>query len=249
MEAEANKTRRPATQFRVGDKVWLDLRNIKSPQTSKKLAWTHAKFTVTAVPFSHTVKLEVPSGIHPRFHVELLQHAHENPLPSQQRDDAQPGPAILADDEEDKEWEIEKILRVEQSTWHGVRLHWALVKWTGYIEPTWEPLDEVQHSDAFGQFVAQFGPPGDVGIGEPNQQRLGPRNRSVAAQYAKRVRKTTTTAMACATAMACTKPHSTPLGGGGGNAMGSEPTMITWADAHARAETHTIEGGVHVTRR
>ena len=31
METEANKTRRPATQFRVGDKVWLDLQNIKSP--------------------------------------------------------------------------------------------------------------------------------------------------------------------------------------------------------------------------
>lgn len=188
MEAEANKTRRPAEQFRVGDKVWLDLRHIKSPRTSKKLAWTHAKFTVTAVPFPHTVELNVPGGIHPRFHVELLRHAHDNPLPSQQRDDEQIGPAILADDNEDEEWEIEKVLRVESSTWYGTRLKWALVKWSGYIEPSWEPLDEIQHSDAFGRFVAEFGQPGDTAVGEANQQSLGTRNRSVSAQYAKRIR-------------------------------------------------------------
>ena len=68
---------------------------------------------MTAVPLSYIVELDVPGGIHLRFYVKLLRHAHENPLPSQQRNDTQPGPAILANDEENEEWEIEKILQVE----------------------------------------------------------------------------------------------------------------------------------------
>jgi hypothetical protein len=48
MEQYANGTRTAAEQFRVGDKVWLDLRNIESPRAFKKLAWTHAKFEPSA---------------------------------------------------------------------------------------------------------------------------------------------------------------------------------------------------------
>ena len=60
MEKYANRSRRPTEQFRVGDSVWLDLRNIKSPRTSKKLSWTHAKFKVIAVPFPHVVNAREP---------------------------------------------------------------------------------------------------------------------------------------------------------------------------------------------
>ncbi|KAI1006411.1 hypothetical protein K3495_g1803 [Podosphaera aphanis] len=39
MEEQANRKRDPPQQFRVGDKVWLSLKNIPSPQPKKKLAW------------------------------------------------------------------------------------------------------------------------------------------------------------------------------------------------------------------
>ena len=136
MKDQANQSRRPAEQYRVGDLVWLDLRHIKSPRTSRKLAWTHAKFRVTAVPFPHIIELDVPSGIHPRFHIELVRCAPQNPLPNQVQDDAQPGPMLEATEEDDEEWELERIMRVGISTWHGVKLQWALVKWEGYVQPT-----------------------------------------------------------------------------------------------------------------
>lgn len=59
-EANANRLRRQPEQFKVGDKVWLNLQNVKTPQLSKKLSWLHAKYEVTAVPDALTVELNVP---------------------------------------------------------------------------------------------------------------------------------------------------------------------------------------------
>ena len=38
-EQHANHHRQPVEQFRVGDKVWLNRRNIKTDHPSKKLDW------------------------------------------------------------------------------------------------------------------------------------------------------------------------------------------------------------------
>lgn len=48
-ESNANKDPRQPERFLVWDKVWLELRNIKTPLISKKLAWQHAKYEVTVV--------------------------------------------------------------------------------------------------------------------------------------------------------------------------------------------------------
>ena len=71
-EDAVNKHRTPAEQFQVGDKVWLNLRNIKTQRPSKKLDWLHAKYTVKKLVGSHTVELDVPGEIHPRFYINLL---------------------------------------------------------------------------------------------------------------------------------------------------------------------------------
>lgn len=81
-ESNANHLRQQSERFHVGDKVWLNLRNVKTPQLSKKLAWLHAKYEVTAVPDALTVELNVPGNIHKRFHVELLKRAGDDPFPS-----------------------------------------------------------------------------------------------------------------------------------------------------------------------
>ena len=95
MEERANRTRNPAPVFRKGDKVWLNLKNIQTPQPKKKLAWVNAKYKVTKVISPHVVELDVPSKVFPRFHVELLRRASEDPLPSQLSDDSQPEPIMI----------------------------------------------------------------------------------------------------------------------------------------------------------
>ena len=108
-ESNANRLRRQPERFQIGDKVWLDLRNVKTPQLSKKLAWQHAKYDITAVPDALTVELNVPGNIHKQFHVELVKRAGVDPFPSQSRDDIQNPPII--DDLTEPEYEIESIQR------------------------------------------------------------------------------------------------------------------------------------------
>jgi hypothetical protein len=155
-EEVANRTRDPAEHFKVGDKVWLDLRNVRTPRPSKNLDWLHAKYTVTEVISSHSYRLDVPTGIHPVFHVDLLRRAAIDPFPSQQRDDAQP-PAVLIDNND--EWAVEEILQTRtRRRGRGVTRE-VYVKWNGYAEPTWEPVENLDETEAWGDFLARYGSP------------------------------------------------------------------------------------------
>lgn len=156
MEHQANRKRRPAEQLKVGDKVWLNLRNIETPQLKKKLSWTQAKYTITKVVAPDVYELDVPSGIHNRFMVDLLRRDPDNPLPSQKTDDAQPPPLNQGDT---PMWAVDKILRA--GNWRGRR--GLLVKWTGYSEPTWTWRENLVLTDAFRDFVAKYGDGDEVG--------------------------------------------------------------------------------------
>ncbi|KAI0997918.1 hypothetical protein K3495_g10276 [Podosphaera aphanis] len=115
MEEQSNKKRNPAPLFGVGDKVWLSLKNIQTPQPKKKLAWVNAEYTVTKVISPHAMELDVPSKIWPRFHVDLLRKTSEDPLPFQIQDDSQPAPLTDATDPNaDPEQTVERILRAEK---------------------------------------------------------------------------------------------------------------------------------------
>ena len=115
--------RTAAEELRVGDEVWLDLRNIKTLKTSKKLDWLHRRFKVIKVLGLLTYELDTPPGIYYRFHSDLLRKAASDPFPSQQRDDTRL-PAIV-DDNGDEVYEIEKILCARTYR----RQRQALVKW------------------------------------------------------------------------------------------------------------------------
>jgi len=135
-EEVTNRHRQQAPQFKVGDKVWLSLRNIRTNRPAKKLDAKQAKYTVLEAVGSHSYRLDTPPGIHNVFHSQLLRLAAIDPLPSQVQDDSQPLPLPLADEDE---YEVEEILKEKTVRRGRQRKRKFLVKWTGYARPTWEP--------------------------------------------------------------------------------------------------------------
>jgi len=151
-EENANRTRQQAPEFRVGDKVWLDLRNVRTTRQSKKLDWKNAKYTVIEVVGSHSYRLNTPTGIHNVFHSNLLRTASTDPLESQVLDDIQPNPIIVEDDEE---YQIEKLIRHRVVRRGRGSQKQYLVKWTGYAEPTWEPESALENTIALDTYEGE----------------------------------------------------------------------------------------------
>ena len=147
-EEATNRHRQQAYNFKVRDKVWLNLKNVRTDRPTKKLDAKHAKFTVTEVIGSHSYRLDTPSGIHNVFHSNLLRPASYDPLPSQVQTDAQPGPQLV---QTDLEYEVEKILQEKLVR----RKRKFLVKWTGYARPTWEPEDALSETAALAAWEAR----------------------------------------------------------------------------------------------
>jgi hypothetical protein len=153
-ELQTNRHWNPSPAYKVGDKVWLSLKNFRTNRPSRKLDDKAAKFTITEVIGPHSYRLNVPGSVQDVFNVDLLRPASEDPLPSQERDDYQP-PAILADGEE--YWLVEKILGEEMGKLPGQRRRQKLylVKWEGYARPTKEPASMIRDTDAFKEYMAK----------------------------------------------------------------------------------------------
>ena len=145
-ERQANKTRREAQNFRVGDKVWLKLdQQYNTGRVSKKLDWKNAKYTVIRVIDSHSVELDTPPGPHPVFHVDRLKLASSDPLPYQAQDDSQPQPLQV---EGEDEWEVEDIVTEEiRRRGRGQKIFYE-VKWKGYHRTTIEPAANLEDTAA-----------------------------------------------------------------------------------------------------
>ena len=58
----------------------------------------------------------------------------------------------------EEEWFVEAILCAKwQKRGRGKR-RLALVKWQGFAEPTWEPVEEFKETLALDEFEKQYGP-------------------------------------------------------------------------------------------
>jgi hypothetical protein len=154
-ERQANRRRDPSWAYKVGDKVWLDLRHLRTDRPSKKFAEQHAMFKVIKVVSSHAYKLDTPDGTRSVFHTMYLRPVSEDPFPSQEVDDTQP-PPILVDEE--PEWEVQEILqeRLKRGRGRGgpVRKQY-LVKWTGYATPTWTDASNMEETTALDAWIAK----------------------------------------------------------------------------------------------
>ena len=85
------------------------------------------------VPTLYIVKLDVPSGIHLVFYVELVRPAATDPLRSQFVDDSQP-PLIQVGNE--LEYQVEEVIAAQTRKVSRGRRRKVLVKWLGYAELT-----------------------------------------------------------------------------------------------------------------
>lgn len=155
-EKYANNHRATAESYHVGDKVWLNLKNISTDRPSKKLDWIHAKYTITKIfPKSpHFYELDTPKGIHNRFHTSLLRPAYAEGLPSQHQDDLQPPGTLTGSG--DTEFGIDKILKERTRIVGRGKRQEVLVKWTGYAKPTWHPKIDFEDTVALDAFEANL---------------------------------------------------------------------------------------------
>ena len=126
-------------EYAVGEKVFLEGRNIKTARPTKKMEdkW-FGPYEVLEKVGASAYRLNLPKTwgrIHSVFNEAILKPAVEPEFPSQKR--PPPPPPVIVDEEE--EYEVEAIL---DSKRHRGRLQY-LVKWVGYQEPTWEPKTHV----------------------------------------------------------------------------------------------------------
>jgi transposase InsO family protein len=144
-----NKKRKTAPQLKRGDKVYLHTKNLRTKRPSKGL--DHVKvgpFLISKQngPVTYTLELPPDAKIHPRFHVSLLEPADpETPL---QR-------TFRYEMEEEKEFEVERILDHKLNNNPRDPETFYLVKWLGYdeTENTWEPETNLTNCR---QLLAQY---------------------------------------------------------------------------------------------
>ncbi|THH01893.1 hypothetical protein EW145_g6834 [Phellinidium pouzarii] len=131
-------------EFEPGAKVFLDGHHIQTDCPSAKMEdkW-FGPYEVVERVGAGAYHLKLPSTwkkVHPVFNVVLLKPANEPAFESQRA--PLPPPPVVLDNEE--EYEVDEIL---DSHIHRGKLQY-LVKWTGYMDPTWQPERDVTKNAA-----------------------------------------------------------------------------------------------------
>ena len=136
------RTLRPFSPWKVGNKVWLETSNLRLQYPCRKLSPKRlGPFKITQVLSPLVYRLKLPSTwkIHDTFHAGLLS-------PFKQTDTHGPSfsippPTLIGSEEE---YEVETIISHKGSP--GRRRY--LTTWKGYpaSENTWEPESNLQHT-------------------------------------------------------------------------------------------------------
>ena len=152
MEETANRRRSEAPRYVVGDRVFVDTRNMKTNRPMKKGddKWA-GPYKITAVyPRACALQLPAEMKIFPVFHTSLLRPAAVGGLLGQnelnEAESQKTRGRILERDDETQEvvekWEFESLLDCHNED----ELHY-LVKWKHHA-PTWQPAKDLKGQEA-----------------------------------------------------------------------------------------------------
>ncbi len=127
---QADKCQNPAPPFKVGDKVFLSSKHIKTTRPTAKFAEKYlGPFEIISQPGSHSFTLKFLSdlhAIHPVFHVSQLEPVEENTIPNC----IQPLlPLVEVNGEE--QYKIAQILDSKLDHWFWCPLLYR-IQWLGY---------------------------------------------------------------------------------------------------------------------
>lgn len=134
-ESIANRHREPAPDYKIGDQVWLDLRNIPLDFDSCKFGSRNAIYRITNKVNSHAYTIDI-QGVHPTFHVSMLRPVPNDPLPSQIQHPELP----LRVSDPPAGRQVQQILQHRLKTGRGrggPQKDEFLVKWQHFLTPTW----------------------------------------------------------------------------------------------------------------
>ena len=134
--------------FVIGDKVWLDARNLKIKAPSKKLSpRRYGPYPITRQVSPVTYQLQLPKSlrIHNVFHVDLLIPYHETK--EHGANYPQPPPELIDGEEE---YEVEEIIAERINC----QKKQYLVKWTGYpaFENSWVNEKDLHSPELLEEF-------------------------------------------------------------------------------------------------
>jgi len=134
MKRNYDKHRKPAPEFKVGDRVYVEATNLETNRPSRKLSDKRlGPYEIVDKVGSSSYRVRLPGNTRKYnvFNEALLTPYHEPPT---HRRDERPAPEIIDDAEEH---EVESIL---DSRRRG-RGYQFLIKWKGFptSENTWEP--------------------------------------------------------------------------------------------------------------
>ncbi len=150
---QADRRRKDHPNFRVGDKVWLLRKNITTTRPCAKLDYKRLEpFKIAKLVGLLARRLELPPQfkIHNVFHVSLLEHYHENPIPEHHRE-----PPALVKIEGQEEFEVQEVL--DSKKIHEKLMY--LVFWRGYppSEAIWEHARNLVHAqDLVNRFHQRY---------------------------------------------------------------------------------------------
>ena len=144
----ADRRRSTFTPFKLGDRVWLDTRNLKTNHHKKISPRQEGPFKITRVIRPVIYQLELPCTwrIHNVFHATLLRQYKETEIYG--ANFPRPTPELIKGEEV---YKVEYILR-HRKRGQGYQYY---VKWKGYpiSEALWEP-EEVFSDD--GNLLTQY---------------------------------------------------------------------------------------------
>ena len=167
------RNKKSFTPFKVGDLVWLEGRNLRTPYESRKLAPKREGPFPIEEARGHVYKLTLPKHwkVHPVFHAALLTPYHET-------DEHGPNfikpPPDLIDGE--KEYEVEAIITHKPIGRNFV----YLTRWKGYgsNEDTWQPESSFKNAkEILEEYKSEHKLDGPQSKSNPKRQLLSPSSR------------------------------------------------------------------------